>query len=280
MSRFARSGICCIALLCGASGCHKAPLTGRTQLILLPERVDAMLGDLAFASILETADRSSNVQHQAMVRRVGEPIAAVSGKPDLNWRYEVFAGALTVNAFALPGGVIGVYAGMIPIASTDAGLATVIGHEVGHVIARHGAERMSSGAVIQLGHVAILAGMRDRDPAVVRRVLEAYAVGTSVGASLPFSRQHESEADRIGLILMSKAGYDPREAVRFWERMDQVGPFPTVEFLSTHPSHRTRIANLHEWMPEALSHYQERREGVGAVVRHRMAAMRRAVFVK
>lgn len=256
MNRWIAGSICCLALLAGVFACQKAPLTGRTQFILLPERVDIRLGELAYESVVESQRRSLNPLHRLRVRRVVERIVAVSGRPDLNWRYEVFAGPDVINAFALPGGAIGVYTGMMRVAGPDAGLATVIGHEVGHVIARHGAERMSSGAIISLGHVAILAGMRNSDPEVVRSVREAYAVGTSVGASLPFSRQHETEADRIGLILMAQAGYDPREAIGFWERMAQAGRGAPMEFLSTHPSHETRIANLREWMPEALSHYR------------------------
>ena len=149
------------------------------------------------------------------------------------------------------------YTGILPVAETDAGLATVMAHEVAHVAARHGGERVSTGILAQLGAVGVGAAMGGSDPFVYEAVMQAYGLGANVGVLLPFSRSQESEADRIGLVYMAKAGYDPREAVAFWQRMDEAvkgNPQPP-EFLSTHPGYGTRIRNLQQWLPEAMVYY-------------------------
>ncbi|MGH7884055.1 MAG: M48 family metallopeptidase [Thermodesulfobacteriota bacterium] len=243
---------------CLIIACYKAPVTGRNQLILISQAEEIEMGALAFKEIVKKETLSTNSSYQSIVERVGSRIAEVSHSPDLDWEYEVIKEDKTVNAFALPGGKVGVYTGILKVAETEAGLATVIGHEVAHATARHGGERVSVGILAQLGQAALSVALRNGDPGVVNSVMQAYGVGVNVGAILPFSRSQESEADRIGLIYMAKAGYDPREAVKFWERMEKAsnGQAPP-EFISTHPGHQTRVSNLMRWMPEALSYYEK-----------------------
>ena len=236
--------------------CARAPITNRTQFILLPQSFEMQLGASAYVSLLETEKISRDAHYNGIVRRVGQRIAAVSHTPNLRWRYTVFDNDKLVNAFALPGGKIGVYTGMMPVAKTDAGLATVMAHEVAHATARHGGERLTLGILLQMGSAALASAMKKKDKKTTGRVLAAYGVGSALVVALPFSRKQESEADRIGLIYMAKAGYDPREAIPFWERMGAAGQGSPPEFLSTHPGYRTRIKNLRRWMPEAMEYYE------------------------
>ena len=238
--------------------CYKAPVTGRSQLILISEEEASQMGTAAFQEVLSKEKVSNNEIYNEAVRRVGGKIERVSDTPRYNWEYKVFKDDKTVNAFALPGGKIGVYTGIIPIANNDAGLATVLGHEVAHVAAHHGAERISAGILAQLGAVAFSIALSNRNPVVVDAIMQAYGVGVTVGGILPFSRAQESEADRIGLIYMAKAGYDPREAIEFWNRMEtetKDKPRPP-EFLATHPGYGTRVSNLKKWLPEAIRYYE------------------------
>lgn len=239
--------------------CAKAPITNRTQLMLLPRAFEMQLGATAYQGILDTEKISRDAHYNRVVRRVGQRIAEVSHTPNLRWRYTVFEDK-QVNAFALPGGKIGVYTGMMPVAKTEAGLATVMAHEVAHATARHGGERVSLGILLEMGSAALAAAMDEKDKKTTSRVLAAYGVGTALALALPFSRKQESEADRIGLIYMAKAGYDPREAIPFWERMGAAGRGSPPEFLSTHPGYRTRIKNIRKWMPEALEYYEASRK--------------------
>lgn len=237
--------------------CYKAPVTGRNQLILISPAEEKQMGALAFQEIVKDENISNNSRYNNLVERVGNRIAKVSHEPNLDWEYKVIDDDKTINAFALPGGKVGVYTGILKVAQTEAGLATVMAHEVAHATARHGGERVTTGILAQLGQAALSVALRNNDPAVVNSVMQAYGVGVNVGAVLPFSRGQETEADRIGLIYMAKAGYDPREAVKFWQRMDEAskGQSPP-EFLSTHPGHQTRVSNLNSWMPEALEYYK------------------------
>lgn len=164
-----------------------------------------------------------------------------------------------MNAFALPGGKIAVYTGIFPVAKTEAGLAAVLGHEVTHALARHGAERMSQGQLTNaaLQVLGTAAGSAGGNAMLGKAAMAALGAGAQVGVLLPFSRKHESEADYIGILLAADAGYDPRESVHLWERMEQMsGGKGPAEFLSTHPGHETRIEQLKKWMPEAMAIYQ------------------------
>ena len=222
------------------------------------------MGLLAYQDVLKEVKISHNVKYNDSVKRVGKRIATVSGKNGYNWEYNVIDEDDTINAFALPGGKIAVYTGILPIAETDAGLATVMGHEVAHATARHGGERISAGILAQLGAVGLNAALRNEDPAVISAVNTAFGVGVTVGGILPFSRKQESEADRIGLVYMARAGYDPRESINFWKRMADANKGKTTppEFLSTHPSYGTRVHNLNIWMPEAIDIYNKSNKAV------------------
>lgn len=235
--------------------CAKVPITNRTQFILLPQAFEMQLGAGAYVNLLETEKISRDAHYNEVVRRVGQRIAAVSHTPNLKWRYTVFD-SKQVNAFAFPGGKIGVYTGMMPVAKTEAGLATVMAHEIAHATARHGGERLTLGILLEMGSAALASAMRKKDEETTAKVLAAYGVGSALVVALPFSRKQESEADRIGLVYMAKAGYDPREAIPFWERMGAAGRGAPPEFLSTHPGYRTRIKNIRKWMPEALEYYE------------------------
>ncbi len=241
--------------------CTKAPITGRNQLILVSQDQELQMGDVAYTEVVKGSKVSKNPEYNAAVKRVADRIAGVANRPDFEWEYTVIDEDKTINAFALPGGKIGVYTGILKVAQIDAGLATVMSHEVGHATARHGGERITAGLLSQIGAVGLAAalGGSGMDPNVTYGIMQAYGVGVQVGGILPFSRSQESEADRIGLIYMARAGYDPREAVLFWQRMAEAtkNSQRPPEFLSTHPDNGTRIANLQRYMPEAMAEYQK-----------------------
>jgi metalloendopeptidase OMA1, mitochondrial len=239
-----------IALL--ALGCAKVPYTNRSQLILVSQQEETALGTQAFGQVVAKSriDPSPTVNRD--VREVGERLARVANRPDFQWKFVVIDDR-QVNAFCLPGGKVAVYTGILPVAQDQAGLAVVLGHEIAHALARHGAERMSQGMVAQsVGQVLAIGLGGGAESAMI---LAAYGLGAQYGVLLPYGRTQESEADHIGLLLMAQAGYDPREAVDFWQRMERKGGGGTPEFLSTHPSHGTRVKQLSEWMPEATRLY-------------------------
>ncbi len=261
---FIKSAICWVTtvlLFLIVVSCATAPVTGRQQLILIPTNQEIALGLKSYREILSQSKLSQDQEILAVVNRVGWNIARVTSREypiakDYEWEFSVIEDDKTPNAFALPGGKIAVYTGILKYTRDEAGLATVVGHEVGHALARHGAERMSQYLLAQLGQVALNVAIQDQSPASVRAMNVGYGVVTTVGVLLPFSRLEESEADHIGLILMAKAGYDPREAIGFWERMAKAGGKKPPPFLSTHPADEKRIAQIKQWMPEALAHYK------------------------
>ncbi len=244
-----------LPLLFVLASCATAP-TGRSQLILISPEQESQLGVDAFQQVLSKEEITHDPELQGVVDRIGWRIARVANLTDAEWEFVVIDDPETVNAFALPGGKVGVYIGIFPVARTEGGMAAVMSHEVAHVMARHGAERLSQGLLAQLGAVAIQAGMSGSNPGVVRGVMTAYGLGATVGVLLPYSRLQESEADRIGVILMAKAGYDPKEAVHVWERMAREDGRRPPEFLSTHPDPESRIQDLKALMPNALRHYR------------------------
>lgn len=245
-----------LPLLFMVAACATAPVTQRSQLILISPQQESELGASAFQQVLSKAKVSHDAAQQAIVDRIGWRIARAANLTDAEWKFVVIDDPETVNAFALPGGKVGVYTGIFPVAKTEGGLAAVMSHEVAHVMARHGAERLSQGLLAQLGAAAIQAGMAGSKPGVVQGVMAAYGLGANVGVLLPYSRLQESEADRIGVLLMAKAGYDPQEAVHLWERMAQEDGQRPPEFLSTHPDPARRIQDLRALMPNALSYYR------------------------
>jgi len=245
------------------TGCTTVPETGRSQLNLLSQTEEMQLGLQSFDQMKKDVPISKNAEAKALVEKVGKKIAAVTAAsmPNAQWEFVVFEDK-QANAFCLPGGKVGVYTGILPITQSEAGLATVIGHEVAHAVARHGGERISEAMLIQTGGSLLTTGlgMAKTDPAWVAAAQMAYGVGSKVGRELPHSRAQESEADRIGLIYMARAGYDPEEAVKFWERFaaynKQQGGGGELSFLRTHPLDEVRIKQLKEWIPEARAKAQ------------------------
>ena len=258
MSRIYISISLVILLSLGLVTCYTNPVSGRKQLSLVPVAQEVQLGSNAFSEIKQQTPVSTDANVNAQVDRVGRRIASVVSLPQAQWEFVVFQDN-TPNAFCLPGGKVGVYTGILPITQNEAGLATVIGHEVGHAVGRHGGERMSEQLLIQLGGMSLAVAMRDRPQQTQDLALMAYGAGTTLGRTLPHSRSQELEADYMGLIYMSRAGYDPHEAVGFWQRFkewgDRQGGRPP-EFLSTHPLDSRRIREIEGHMPEAMKEYQ------------------------
>jgi predicted Zn-dependent protease len=249
------------------SACATAPYTQRSQLILISASEENRLGIQAFQQVLAKEKVTRDPVLQGVVDRIGWRVATAANRPDFQWQFVVIDNEKTANAFALPGGKVAVYTGIFPVSKTEGGLAAVMAHEVAHVLARHGGERLSQGLLAQMGGVAVQVGMAGSDPGVVQGVMAAYGLGANVGVLLPYSRLQESEADRIGLILMAQAGYDPREAVHLWERMAQQDRNRPPEFFSTHPSAGTRIQDLQRSMPNALTYYRPASEQVADSIR-------------
>ena len=248
--------------------CAQVPITNRQSLSLLPESQLATMSLQAYDKVLKESKLSSNQQQVEMVRRVGLKIAkaaeaflAESGMKsqikNLNWEFNLIVDDKLANAWVMPGGKAAVYTGILPYTRDETGLAVVLGHEVAHAIAGHGNERMSQGLLAQMGGAALSVALSQNSAATQNLFMQAYGAGASVGLLLPYSRLHESVADRIGLTLMARAGYDPREAIPFWERMNQKGERRPPEFLSTHPAPSTRIANINKYIPEALPYYRK-----------------------
>jgi predicted Zn-dependent protease len=249
-----------LSTCCGVlSACATSPLTGRSQLQLLPESAEIQMGLDAFRQILAKSKLSSDPILTAQVTRVGQRIAEATGRTDYAWEFKLIEDK-QVNAFCLPGGKVGVYTGILPITQDDPGLAAVLGHEVSHATARHGSERVSQALLVQAGLVATQAALARGDPRTVQQVAALLGAGATVGLILPWGRAQESEADRLGLTYMAKAGYHPQAARDFWVRMAEAarGKERPPDFLSTHPAPETRIRQIEAWIPEALKHYQPR----------------------
>jgi predicted Zn-dependent protease len=244
--------------------CTTVPVTGRHELNLVSTGEETQLGLSSFDQLKTNTPISRDPAMNAMVQRVGKRIAEVATKdmPNAQWEFVVFE-SKEANAFCLPGGKVGVYSGLLPISKNDAGLATVIGHEVGHAVAHHGASRMSATMVSQgLGQAAGSLVGSSKYAQYQDTFMNLYGIGSKVAVELPYSREQESEADHIGVIYMARAGYDPKEAVAFWQRFSafnqQQGNAPTSmfqKFLSTHPIDSVRIADLQKLLPQAEAEY-------------------------
>jgi predicted Zn-dependent protease len=235
--------------------CQTVQQTGRSQFIVASESQELQLGDQAYQETLKKNRISTRNDWHTQLRRVGQRIAAAADKPDYKWEFTLIQGK-EVNAFALPGGKVVFWEGMMPVAQDDNGVAVVMGHEVAHALARHGAERMTQTMGAQAIGELLALGVGKVSPGLQEDFLKVYGLGTTVGILLPWGRTQESEADRIGVTLMAKAAYDPASAIGFWERMSKIGGDKPPEFLSTHPSDQTRVAQVKEWLPEARSYYR------------------------
>ncbi len=249
-------------------GCTQVPVTGRKQIAWIPSSQLHQLSFQSYGEALKETPLSKNAQQTQMVKNVGvkiqkavEEYMASIGKSSAlegyNWEFNLLASDV-VNAWAMPGGKVAFYEGIIPICRDETGIAVVMGHEVAHAIAEHGNERMTHGLVQQGLGTALMVAMQDKPETTQQLAMTAFGAGSTVFGILPYSRLHESEADHLGLIFMAMAGYNPQAAPDFWKRMSaHSGGNKPPEFISTHPSDETRIANLNKWMPEALQYYKK-----------------------
>jgi predicted Zn-dependent protease len=244
-----------LALALVAAACNTVPVTGRRAFNLFSESDDMQLGLTAYQEVLAEEHVIAAGPEAQMVERVMQRLAAVAEDPGFEWEVKLLDASDTVNAFCLPGGKMCVYTGILPIAQGEAGLAVVMGHEIAHAVARHGTERLSQSTAAELV-LAAASPQLEKHQELAGLLLAGYQLG-----SLGWGRKQESEADHIGLIYMARAGYDPREAVRFWERMSALGGSGVPEWLSTHPSDETRASNIEALMPEAMEEYERARAG-------------------
>lgn len=251
------------------TSCSTVPITGRSQLNLIPGSSMLSMSLQQYDSFLKEHKPSTNKEQTDMVKRVGARIqnsveryftanGMGSRLADYKWEFNLVEDK-QVNAWCMPGGKVVVYTGILSVAQGETGLAVVMGHEISHAIAEHGSERMSQGLLAQFGGVALAEALSTQPAATQQLWMSAYGVGAQYGAILPYSRMQESEADRLGLIFMAMAGYDPNEAISFWQRMaSQKGGQAPPEFLSTHPSDSARIEKIKQLIPEAMNHYKKR----------------------
>jgi predicted Zn-dependent protease len=261
--------VAAIYLLLQFQGCAEVPITHRKGLHLVPETQLLSMSLQQYDDVLKKSKLSKDTQKVEMVRRVGNKIAKAAeaflsetGQRDkiksYKWEFNLIEDDKTVNAWVMPGGKAAVYSGILPYTQDETGLAVVLGHEVGHALADHGNERMSDALLAQMGGMALSVALSSQQEQTKQLFMTVYGAGATVGFLLPYSRLHESEADRIGLTLMARAGYDPRKAIPFWERMSkQEGKSSPPEFLSTHPAPATRIADIKKYLPEALAYYEK-----------------------
>lgn len=235
------------------TGCTTVTETGRRQFNILSASEEMQLGVSSFTELKKEVAISQDPTGNAMLQRVGQRISAVANLTNAQWEFVLFESE-EPNAFCLPGGKVGVYTGILPITKNEAGLATVIGHEVAHATARHGGERLSQQLLLETGGSMLGSSLSSTDPQVQAAASTLYGLGTQLGYALPHSRKQESEADYIGLLYMARAGYDPAEAVAFWERFaefNQASGGQTPWFLRTHPLDSTRIDQIKQWLPQA-----------------------------
>ena len=258
--------LCCYVAV--TAGCTSVAITGRKQFNLVPDSMINSMSYQNYRQFLAENTLSTNNSQTNMVKRVGGRIRSAvqrydaqyglaNGISGYQWEFNLID-SKDVNAWAMPGGKVVVYSGLIPVAKNEAGLAAVIGHEVAHAVARHGSERMTQGLLFEMGGMALSKAVETKPAATKDLFMKSYNIGAQYGVLLPYSRTHETEADRLGLIFMAMAGYDPQEAIGFWQRMaasKTSGQMP--ELLSTHPADATRIRNLQRFMPEAMQYYKK-----------------------
>ncbi|HYF48712.1 MAG TPA: M48 family metallopeptidase [Planctomycetota bacterium] len=263
LSVFASIGLM-TALVVGTISCEKVEGTGRGTFYLLSAEEENKMGADAYKEIVSKEKVSTDAEIIALVERVGKRLAAAA--PDKGFKYDfTVLESDQVNAFCLPGGKVCVYTGILPYCQNEAGLATVMGHEIAHAIARHGGERMSKGLIVEGVGAGIDALLSERGASATTKNVTraAYGAGTTVGVMLPYSRSHESEADYLGLTYMSKAGYDPNEAPKFWERFSALKS-NVPNFLSTHPASEDRARDLKAKLPEGQKLYEAAANKYGA----------------
>jgi predicted Zn-dependent protease len=240
------------------------PETGRVSHVGMSPQQEATLGLQSYQQVLAQSQRVESGPELEMVKRVASRLARATGAAGANFDWEVsLIQEDKVNAFCLPGGKIVVYTGILPVAQNEAALATVLGHEMAHATSRHGAQRVLQQNLAQIAMNGVAGSLGDMSYDQQRTIMGALGAGTKFGVLMPFNRQDESEADHIGLIYMARAGYDPQESIRFWERMENSAGGQPPELLSDHPSHGTRIQQLKEWMPQAMEEYNKSQHADG-----------------
>ena len=260
---FAVTSLCIIY-----QSCTVVPLTGRKQLILVPESEMISMSFTNYTDFIKANNLSTDKLNSDLVKKVGSDISSAVVKyfSDNNissqlegykWEFNLIKNDSTRNAWCMPGGKVVVYSGILPITKDQNGLAVVLSHEISHAVARHGNERMSQELLVQFGSVALNEALKQKPEQTRSMFNSAYGIGSQYGVLLPYSREHELEADRLGLIFMAMAGYDPQTAVAFWERMASTGGKKPPEFLSTHPSDATRISKIKAALPEAMKYYKK-----------------------
>lgn len=247
--------------------CSVVPFTGRKQLSILPESEMITMGLASYQEFLKENPVSPDRSNSALVREVGSNISSAVNSyftsnnladrlEGYKWEYSLIESKVP-NAFCLPGGKVVVYSGILPITADKNGLAVVISHEIAHAVARHGNERMSQQLLVQFGGIALSEAVKTKPEETKGIYNTVYGIGSQVGLMLPYSREHEYEADQMGLIFMAMAGYNPEAAVEFWERMQAAGGEAPPEFMSTHPSNSNRINKIKNALPEALKYYKK-----------------------
>jgi predicted Zn-dependent protease len=261
-----------LIVLCGSlsllSGCAEVEISGRKQFNIVPDSTMNSMSFQSYNEFISTHKLSTNTEQTQMVKRVGggiqnavekycEQNGIIDQLEGYKWEFNLVEDP-NLNAWCMPGGKVVVYTGILPVAQGEAGLAVVMGHEIAHAFAKHGAERMSQRLLVEMGGIALSTAMKDRPEQTKNLFLKSYGVGTQVGVLLPYSRTHEKEADHLGMVFMAMAGYNPQEAISFWQRMAEKkkGARPP-EFLSTHPADETRIQNLKDLLPDAMQYYKK-----------------------
>ncbi len=256
-----------IFLIALIAACATVPGTGRQQLSLVDEGELSSLAMSQYREIIQKGPLSKDRAQTEQIKKVGAKIAAAAEEylrehglaaeiPNYQWEFNLLE-SKEVNAFCMPGGKVAFYSGILPYCQDETGIAVIMGHEVAHAIARHGNERASQQLATQLGGQILAAGLGDSSALTQEVALTAYGLGSQIGILLPYSRTHESEADRIGLILMAMAGYDPKAAIDFWQRMAKDKSGGGLSFLSTHPSDEDRISEIRKYLPEAEARFKE-----------------------
>jgi predicted Zn-dependent protease len=250
------------------SSCASVPITDRTQLHLIPSGDLMQMSYSNYEKMKEKKEIIKGTGQSRMVKRVGNrirkgvenylrEIGEAERIEDFDWEFTLFKED-QVNAWCMPGGKVGIYTGILDVTQNESGLAVVMSHEIAHAVAAHGNERMSQRMLVQFGGVALSVALAEKPAETQNLFMAVYGLGATVGFVLPYSRLHESEADRLGLIFMAVAGYNPHEAVDFWERMEQMGKSADVPvFLRTHPTHEERIENIKDHMPDAMEYYRK-----------------------
>lgn len=272
---FIALGIMVVLLGIFGQGCASVPITNRRQLQLVSASEVTQLSATEYNKVLKTNKLSTNRKAVRQLNRVGKRIARATEKfladkgikRQFNWEFNLIQEDKQVNAWCMPGGKVAFYTGILPYTRDENGMAVVMGHEVAHAVARHGSERLSQQMVAAVGAAAVAQALKDQSKTTSQLAMAAFGAGATLGILLPYSRVHEYEADHIGLLLTAMAGYDPRTAITFWQRMAEAGKKKNKppEFLATHPTDAHRIEKLRTYMPQALRLYRQ------AIAREKLA---------